>query len=101
MVQNLNYKNQLQKEIVILAIPRCPKLTDIDDVAGLSQTSILPCSIEKICYSSLLCCEGWKRLPSISAILQNVTFEMNEYTLDRSCPWTLIFIRYVKYMWRH
>ena len=58
LVESLNCDNRLQREIVTLAVPRSPKLTQIDQISAQVQTAYLPSAIEKICYPSLLAVEA-------------------------------------------
>ena len=83
---NLNRDNKLQNELVKLVVPRSGKLTNPSN--SQFQVANLIGAIEKICFPSLLLDEGWTRLPSLTAILNNVsgskTFRIDRYHLDNS-----------------
>ena len=84
--RNLNRNEILRKELVTLVVPRSGKLTNPSNPQ--LQVAYLDTAIEKICYPSMLLDEGWTRLPSLTAILDQVTgqksFQMEEYYLDSS-----------------
>ena len=64
---DLNKNEQLVKELVCLVIPRKLKFKASGDTLR-QQASTVKGAMEKICYESIIMEPGWKRLPSITAI---------------------------------
>ena len=84
--RNLNRNELLRTELLNLVIPRSGKLTNPSNPD--LQVANLFIAVEKLCYSSMLLDEGWTRLPSLKAILDNVPgkkiFQMKTYYLNNS-----------------
>ena len=69
LVMKLNDNDNLLKELAYLVIPRKPKFTKSTEETDLSyQTSTVIGAMEKICCESVIWPAGWKRLPSVVKI---------------------------------
>jgi len=69
MIAKLNTNDQLVTELIYLVIPRKPKFNRSTATSDLSsQSSTVLGAMEKICFESVIREPGWKRLPSIVKI---------------------------------
>ena len=72
LVNKLNENEQLLKELVCLVIPRKLKFSSITHSKGLGQTASVVGALEKLCNESVIKDAGWKRLPSINIITEQL-----------------------------
>jgi hypothetical protein len=69
MIEKLNHHGSLRNELILLVVPRSPKLTD-ENKSLDNQASTVSGAIEKICFESITKEAGWKRMPSLVKIFE-------------------------------
>ena len=78
-ISQLNSLGQLRNELVLLVVPRNPTLKSEISYNFTKQASAVDAALHKICYPTILKAEGWKRLPSIVAIMNKLGWVKNTY----------------------
>ena len=68
----MNKTGKLRNKLVLLVVPRSPKLSGGAKTYFEKQGSYVLSALEKICYESVIENEGWRRLPSIVNIFEKL-----------------------------